>query len=326
MALYRQIFIDFWRDPKVTEEMSAEDRYVLLYLLTNPSTTQIGIYMITKRQMAFDLGYSTESVGAILNRFEHGLGLIRYNPDTREIAIKNWGKYNLKRGGKPVLDCIKGELSKVKDKSLIEYVSESIPNESIKNEFLRYVNVTLNENKEAQEEIEDENDKKDYVNLEKNTKNKEMLETSHSYVTSTWSGQEQEQEQEQEKEQEEEEEQPQQKEKEISFVEVVDKVNEYFFLEDEEIKKVANEFLATGEEIDYLVEKLELVKNAPDVKSVVGFLLKAIQNNYKNSIHKNEKSIPRVKTRFHNVNETFNKYTPEQLEAILLESQRGKFN
>ena len=107
-------------------------------------------------------------------------------------------------------------------------------------------------------------------------------------------------------------------------MEVVDKVNEYFFLEDEEIKKVANEFLATGEEIDYLVEKLELVKNAPDVKSVVGFLLKAIQN--KNSIHKHEKPIPRVKTRFHNVNETFNKYTPEQLEAILLESQRGKFN
>ena len=87
MALYRQIFIDFWRDPKVTEEMSAEDRYVLLYLLTNPSTTQIGIYMITKRQMAFDLGYSTESVGAILNRFEHGLGLIRYNPDDYRIAI-----------------------------------------------------------------------------------------------------------------------------------------------------------------------------------------------------------------------------------------------
>ena len=86
LALYRQIFIEFWRDPKVTEEMSAEDRYALLYLLTNPHTTQIGIYQITKRQMAFDLGYSTESVGAILERFEKLLGKIRYNPETREIA------------------------------------------------------------------------------------------------------------------------------------------------------------------------------------------------------------------------------------------------
>ena len=142
MALYRQIFIEFWKDPKVTEEMSAEDRYTLLYLLTNPHTTQIGIYQITKRQIAFDLGYSTESVGAILERFEKLLGLIKYNSETREIAIKNWGKYNLKRGGKPVLDCIKGELAKVKDKTLIEYVAKSIPNESIKELFLRNVNVT----------------------------------------------------------------------------------------------------------------------------------------------------------------------------------------
>ena len=123
--------------------MSAEDRYALLYLLTNPHTTQIGIYQITKRQMAFDLGYSTESVGAILERFEKLLGIIRYNPETREIAIKNWGKYNLKRGGKPIMDCIRGELEKVKDKNLIEYVADSIPNETIKNEFLRYVNDTF---------------------------------------------------------------------------------------------------------------------------------------------------------------------------------------
>ena len=137
MALYRQIFIEFWKDPKITEEMSPEDRYVLLYLLTNPYTTQIGIYQITKRQMAFDLGYSTEAVGAILTRFEKNLGLIRYNDETREIAIKNWGKYNLKRGGKPIMDCIKGELSKVKDKKLIEYVAISIPNNTIKDYFLR---------------------------------------------------------------------------------------------------------------------------------------------------------------------------------------------
>ena len=26
MALYRQIFIDFWRDPKVTEEMMGEQK------------------------------------------------------------------------------------------------------------------------------------------------------------------------------------------------------------------------------------------------------------------------------------------------------------
>ena len=70
------------------------------------------------------------------------LGLIRYNPETRELAIKNWGKYNLKRGGKPVLDCIRKELEKVKDRTIIEYVADSIPNETIKELFLRNVHVT----------------------------------------------------------------------------------------------------------------------------------------------------------------------------------------
>ena len=277
LALYRQIFIEFWKDPKVTEEMSAEDRYALLYLLTNPHTTQIGIYQITKRQMAFDLGYSTESVGAILERFEKLLGIIRYNPETREIAIKNWGKYNLKRGGKPIMDCIRGELEKVKDKNLIEYVADSIPNETIKNEFLRYVN-----------------------------------------DTSTISGQEE------EKEEEKEEEQPQLK-KDDSVV--VDKIKSYFDLEDKDIKKVANTFIATKRDINYLIEKLELVKSKPDIRDVVGYLISALKNDYKPIIDKPKAFIPAVNTRFHNnCNQTFTKYTPDELERILLESQRGKFN
>ena len=280
MALYRQIFIEFWKDPKITEEMSPEDRYVLLYLLTNPYTTQIGIYQITKRQMAFDLGYSTEAVGAILTRFEKNLGLIRYNDETREIAIKNWGKYNLKRGGKPIMDCIKGELSKVKDKKLIEYVAISIPNNTIKDEFLRYANVTLD-------------------------------------VTSTISGQEEEQEQEVEQ---------QQLKKDGSVV--VDKIKSYFDLDEETIKKVANVHLATGKDISYLIEKLELVKSKPDIRDIVGYLISALKNDYKNSINQPKCFIPSVvNTRFHsNCNQTFKKYTPDELERILLKSQEGKFN
>ena len=284
MALYRQIFIEFWKDPKVTEEMSPEDRYVLLYLLTNPYTTQIGIYQITKRQMAFDLGYSTEAVGAILTRFEKNLGLIRYNDETREIAIKNWGKYNLKRGGKPIMDCIKGELSKVKDKKLIEYVAISIPNNTIKDEFLRYANVTLD-------------------------------------VTSTISGQEEEQEEEQAQEVEQ-----QQLKKDGSVV--VDKIKSYFDLDEETIKKVANVHLATGKDISYLIEKLELVKSKPDIRDIVGYLISALKNDYKNSINQPKCFIPSVvNTRFHsNCNQTFIKYTPDELERILLKSQEGKFN
>ncbi|USK43754.1 hypothetical protein [Cytobacillus oceanisediminis] len=132
MAKFRMIHTDFWDDPKVVEEMTAEDKYFFLYLLTNSNTTQIGIYQITKKQMAFDMGYSPESVNALLDRFINHHKLVLYNPETREIAIKNWGRYNFNRGGKPVLDCVRAELKNVKDISLISFVGERIEKEEIK--------------------------------------------------------------------------------------------------------------------------------------------------------------------------------------------------
>ncbi|MEH7253203.1 DnaD domain protein, partial [Neobacillus niacini] len=109
-----------------------EDKYFYLYLLTNRCTTQTGIYKITNKRMAYDLGYSIESVSSLIKRFISTYKLIRYNPETRELAIKNWGKYNLDKGGKPMMDCIISELKGVEDLSLIQYVSESIQKQEIR--------------------------------------------------------------------------------------------------------------------------------------------------------------------------------------------------
>ena len=132
MAKFRMVRTDFWKNPIVSEEMTPEDKYFYLYLLTNPHTTQIGIYKITKKQMAFDLGYSIESVHSLMERFTLHHKLIRYNPKTRELAMKNWGRYNLDKGGKPMMDCILSELKDVEDLSLIQYVSEAIQRQEIR--------------------------------------------------------------------------------------------------------------------------------------------------------------------------------------------------
>ena len=110
--------------------------------------------------------------------------------------------------------------------------------------------------------------------------------------------------------------------------EVVDKIKSYFDLDGETIKKVANVHLATGKDISYLIEKLELVKSKPDIRDVVGYLISALKNDYKNSINQPKCFIPSVvNTRFHsNCNQTFIKYTPEELEQMLFKSQEGKFN
>ncbi|WP_186440217.1 DNA replication protein DnaD, partial [Bacillus paralicheniformis] len=159
MAKYRHVHTEFWQDPKVLEEMTPEDRYFYLYLLTNPNTSQIGIYSITKKQMAFDLGYSIESINSLMERFLKHHKLVEFNPTTREIAIIKWGKYNLTKAGKPMLDCIQKELRQVKDRSLIQLIYPHIPNESIKQLFLRYVNdtSTTSDQKEKEKEKEKEN-------------------------------------------------------------------------------------------------------------------------------------------------------------------------
>lgn len=178
MALYRQVQTSFWQDVRVLEEMTPEDKLFYMYLMTNPQTRQIGVYQITKKTMAFELGYSMESVGSLLDRFERHHKIVKYNPETREIAILNWGKYNLNKGGKPIEDCVKKELGEVKDISLVRLVAERIKNDNMRklfHEFLQnhesyddtYVEhddsftIRGEKEKEEQEEKEEQQEKED---------------------------------------------------------------------------------------------------------------------------------------------------------------------
>ncbi|MGR6904984.1 DnaD domain protein [Lysinibacillus sp. BSL11] len=197
MAKYRYVYTTFWNDPRVVEEMTAEDKYFFLYLLTNESTTQIGIYQITKKQIAFDMGYSMESAGALLQRFRDHHKIIKYNEETREIAIKNWGKYNLNRGGKPILDCVKSELKEVKDTSLIRWVGEGISNDSVRIVYESYYDTAHDTYNDSSENEESSNDagsydtstirgqkEKEKEKEKENKKEKEKREDSHSSVSS----------------------------------------------------------------------------------------------------------------------------------------------
>ncbi len=180
MALYRHVQVEFWTNPKVLEEMSPEDKLLFLYLLTNQSTTQIGIYKITKKQIAFETGYSLESVKCIMERFEKKHKTIKYNENTREIAIKNWGKYNGNRLGKPVIDCIVRDLKKVDDKSLVRYVMDSIQNEKIKNLYLQAIE---NENIETKKEMQNGKPKHEKIpNTEGRTNNQRTREELLEYA------------------------------------------------------------------------------------------------------------------------------------------------
>lgn len=152
MGLKRVVHTDFWTDSKV-DEFSPEDKYFMLWLLTNPRTTQLGIYEMSIRQAAFQLGYSVEAVKVLLDRFENKYGMIIFSEETNEVAIKNFLRHSVVKGGKPVEDCIKREIMAVKNKQLIKDVFGRLSgmdglNETVKKivEEYEYLNDNDNDN------------------------------------------------------------------------------------------------------------------------------------------------------------------------------------
>ncbi|WP_164880588.1 DnaD domain protein [Clostridium manihotivorum] len=148
-------------------------------LLTNPSTTSTGIYTISRKQIALDLGYSVETVDVFMDRYINHHKIIKYNTETRELALKNWGKYNLGRGGKPVMDCLTKELSMVKDKSLIQYIAENIKSEPIQKLYKSFFEDNTaserivppegdNKNKDKEKEIDKQEEIKRDINKDIN--------------------------------------------------------------------------------------------------------------------------------------------------------------
>ena len=138
MGIKRIVDVSFWTDGKV-DEFSPEDKYFMLYLLTNPFTTQLGIYEISIKQVAFQLGYSVDTVNVLLDRFESKYDMIIYSKKTQEVAIKNFLRHSIIKGGKPVEDCIKKEMSKVKNKDLIAEVFGFISDKDDLNETVKKI-------------------------------------------------------------------------------------------------------------------------------------------------------------------------------------------
>ncbi len=138
MGIKRIVDTSFWTDGKV-DDFSPEDKYFMLYLLTNPFTTQLGIYEISIKQVAFQLGYSVDAVKVLLDRFESKYDMIIYSKSTNEVAIKNFLRHSIIKGGKPVEDCIRKEMQKVKNKSLIKEVFNFISDKDGLNETIKKI-------------------------------------------------------------------------------------------------------------------------------------------------------------------------------------------
>lgn len=160
MSVKRIVDTGFWEDDKVMMMFSPEDKLFFLYLITNPHTTQLGVYRILPKQMAFELGYSSETINVLLERFQDKYRMVKYSHDTCEIAIKNYLRYSIVKGGKPVLDLLEKECKQVKDRRLLSFIkgSASLSDNDTVRAFAQTLIGTLNEN-----DNENDNDNEDSI-------------------------------------------------------------------------------------------------------------------------------------------------------------------
>jgi hypothetical protein len=119
MAVYRQIQTSFWQDDFVLN-LTPEEKYFYLYLLTNSKTKQCGVYQLPMPIIIVETGYNQETVEKLMRRFID-YGKIIYSVKTREIGIINWPKYNPMESPKTKA-CVIKELKEIKDRSLIDQI------------------------------------------------------------------------------------------------------------------------------------------------------------------------------------------------------------
>lgn len=138
-APFRKIKVSFWDDEQISEDLTPEDRYFYMYLMSSPFSSQLGVYTITRKQIANHLGYGVDIAENLIKRFEEYHKLIKYNRDTKEIALLKWTKHNWNVGGVPVWDLVRKEIDAVKDKTLIDLLIATAPKTWLYDQIVAYL-------------------------------------------------------------------------------------------------------------------------------------------------------------------------------------------
>jgi hypothetical protein len=97
MAKYRAIYTIMWKDPDF-QVYTPDAKLLFIYLCTNDSTSESGIYPITEKTIADETGLKKEAVTKLL---ANHLKNIIYDASSRFVYIRRFRTYN--NGGRPEL-------------------------------------------------------------------------------------------------------------------------------------------------------------------------------------------------------------------------------
>ncbi|MCU5378718.1 DnaD domain protein [Bacillus cereus] len=178
MAVYRNVQVNFWQDEFILD-LTPEERYFYIYLLTGTKTKQCGIYVLPKRVAELETGYSMETVEKLLNRFVE-YGKILYDAETKELYILNWLRYN------PILNtniekCVLRELKTVKSKEFIHMFLRTCLEEEWKIPLLlQHFGMPAEEDNSSLQEVAEEKEEE----IEKDTSHSEVYKFYEQHISS----------------------------------------------------------------------------------------------------------------------------------------------
>ncbi|MGW5954030.1 DnaD domain-containing protein [Bacillus mycoides] len=176
MAVYRNVQVNFWQDEFILD-LTPEERYFYIYLLTGTKTKQCGIYILPKRLAELETGYSMETVEKLLNRFVE-YGKILYDAETKELFIINWLHYN------PIFNtniekCVLRELKMVKSKEFLhKFLRKCLEEECKIPLLLQYFGMPAEEDNSSLQVVAEEED------IEKDTSHSEVYKFYEQNISS----------------------------------------------------------------------------------------------------------------------------------------------
>lgn len=121
MGTFYTVDAEFWTDPDVVDNLTPEDKYFYLYLLTNPHGNCAGCFQISVKQIADELGYSRETVERLIERFVSVHKMIDYDKENKEILIIKWGKRHWTKSDKHI-SAVKKKIDVIKTDRFRDYL------------------------------------------------------------------------------------------------------------------------------------------------------------------------------------------------------------
>ena len=160
-CLYRTISTTTWKDSKF-QDLNMQEKLLFLYALTNQQTNLMGVYEISKKQIIFDTGLSSDQLDKALKTLEK-------NNMLKEIYIVNFLKHNIfnekhEKGAMRFYDDIKSPNIK---ESITTYIQNNFDTISIPYAYPMH-------DRDKRKEISDKSIELSDKGLEKREKEKEI--------------------------------------------------------------------------------------------------------------------------------------------------------